>query len=448
MGSEWQKRRLEEVGVNLIDCVHATPPASAVGYPYIAIPDMKQGRLDFDSARQISEGDLKKWTAKAEPIPDDVVLSRRCNPGETAYVPKGHRFALGQNLVLLRSNDGDVFPPYLRWLVQGEEWWNEVGRFLNVGAVFDSLRCADVPKFELPIPPRDAQSAIDRVLRSLDDKIELLRQMNETLEGMARALFKSWFVDFEPVRKKADGLPTGLPKEIEDLFPGEFEDSELGEIPKGWMLTTVGELTEKVAMGPFGSNILVSTFVESGVPVISGKHLGGIFVEDSDFKFLTPEHSLRLSGSVVRRGDIVVTHAGTIGQVSLVPSKSQYDYYNISQRQFFVRPMQGTNTANFLTLFFQSENGQHLLLANASQVGVPSISRPVSYLRTVQLVLPSTIVRGHFQKFTDSVFEQMQANCHEVRVLSGIRDSLLPKLISGDLNLTDEMITQILEPAK
>ena len=143
-------------------------------------------------------------------------------------------FALGQNLVLLRADGTRVFPPFLRWLVRGPAWWEQIGKFLNVGAVFDSLKCADVPNFALRIPPLAEQRAIAHILGTLDDKIELNRRMNETLEAMARALFKSWFVDFDPVRAKAEGRDPGLPKPLADLFPDSFEDSELGEIPKGW----------------------------------------------------------------------------------------------------------------------------------------------------------------------------------------------------------------------
>ena len=233
MADEWPTISLREAHVKLIDCDHRTPPASDAGYPYVAIPQLRNGRIDLSEARRISREHFVDWTRKAMPATNDVVLSRRCNPGETAFVPPGLEFALGQNLVLLRADGVKVYPPFLRWLVQGPEWWEQIGKFLNVGAVFDSLRCADVPNFELRIPPMPEQRAIAHILGTLDDKIELNRRMNETLDAMARALFKSWFVDFNPVRAKAEGRDTGLPKSRADLFPDSLEDSELGEIPKG-----------------------------------------------------------------------------------------------------------------------------------------------------------------------------------------------------------------------
>src|SRR3970040_2091504 len=174
--------------------------------------------------------DCDHWTRKAKPIAYDVVLSRRCNPGETAFVPPGLEFALGQNLVLLRADGKKVFPPFLRWLVRGPEWWEQIGRFLNIGAVFDSLKCVDIPNFRLRIPPLPEQRRIADILGTLDDKIELNRRMNETLEAIARALFKSWFVDFDPVRAKSEGRDPGLPPHLAALFPASFEDSQLGGI--------------------------------------------------------------------------------------------------------------------------------------------------------------------------------------------------------------------------
>ena len=158
--------------------------------------------------------------------------------------------------------------------------------------------------------------------------------------------------------------------------------------PEGWLGTTLGENLLEIAMGPFGSNIKVETFVDSGVPVISGAHLRGTRVEEGSFKFITPEHALKLKNSNVFRGDIIFTHAGTIGQVAYVPSNSKYERYVISQRQFYLRCNEEKADPAFITYFFHSPEGRHKLLANASQVGVPSISRPSSNLKAIEISLP------------------------------------------------------------
>ncbi len=154
----------------------------------------------------------------------------------------GLAFALGQNLVLLRADGTKVYPPFLRWLVRGPTWWDQIGQFLNVGAVFDSLKCADVPNFRLRIPPLEEQRAIAHILGTLDDKIELNGRMNETLEAMVRALFKSWFVDFDPVRAKAEGRPRAPEASSPTSSAPAFENCGLGRFQMGGGSTRWGEL--------------------------------------------------------------------------------------------------------------------------------------------------------------------------------------------------------------
>ena len=156
-----------------------------------------------------------------------------------------------------------------------------------------------------------------------------------------------------------------------------------------WQLVTVEEIAEKIAMGPFGSSIKVETFVSEGVPVISGQHLHGFRVDDDPgFNFISDEHAQRLANANVTREDIVLTHRGTIGQVAYIPLGSQYDRYVVSQSQFYLRCNRSKAIPEFVTMYFKSPEGQHKLLANKSQVGVPSIAQPVTYLRTIEIPLP------------------------------------------------------------
>jgi len=268
-------------------------------------------------------------------------------------------------------------------------------------------------------PPLADQRAIASVLGALDDMIELNRRMNETLEALARALFQNWFVDFGRVR--AEG--------------GHFQDSAIGEIPQGWGVKTVEDVAVRVAMGPFGSSIKVDTFVPDGVPVISGQHLHGFMVEDNTFNFVTHEHAERLKNSMVRRGDVVFTHAGNIGQVAFIPENSRYDRYIISQRQFFMRCDLSQVTPSFIAFYFTSAEGQHRLLANTSSSGVPSIARPVTYLRSIPLCIPPKSVMDAFENLVNPLLIQFRRNMDESRTLAALRDALLPKLLSGELRL-------------
>lgn len=119
-------------------------------------------------------------------------MSRRCNPGETAYPPSGLEFAVGQNLLLLRSDGNQIYRPFLRWLVHGPEWWGQVGKYINVGAVFDSLRLPDIPRFMLHLPSMPEQQGIASVLDALDDKIEWNRRVGRRLDTLAASEFDLW----------------------------------------------------------------------------------------------------------------------------------------------------------------------------------------------------------------------------------------------------------------
>jgi type I restriction enzyme S subunit len=244
--------------------------------------------------------------------------------------------------------------------------------------------------------------------------------------------------------EELDQIPPGQLTQLRNtasLFPDELEESELGEKPKGWEVKTIEDLSTLVAMGPFGSNIKVSTFVDKGVPVISGKHLNRTLLEDSEFNYVTESHAERLKKSLVYRGDVVFTHAGSIGQVAYIPDKSKYEKYVLSQRQFYMRPDSDQISSLFIVQYFKSHIGQHNLLANTSQVGVPSISRPVSYLRTIKLVVPSKKMSDIYDCVVRSLHTAYTGNINQEKTLITLRDTLLPKLLSGEIEPGSDLIS-------
>jgi type I restriction enzyme S subunit len=191
-----------------------------------------------------------------------------------------------------------------------------------------------------------------------------------------------------------------------------------------WPTVRVEDIAEKIAMGPFGSNIKVETFVETGVPVISGAHLRGVRLEDGDFNFVTDEHAERMKNSNVFRGDVIFTHAGNIGQVAYIPPNSLYARYVISQRQFYLRCDLSKADPAFVSYFFHSNEGQHKLLANASQTGVPSIARPSSYLKTIELSLPPLTEQRAIARILGALDEKIELNRQQNETLEAIARAL------------------------
>jgi type I restriction enzyme S subunit len=406
---------LAEVGVILLDCVHKTPPAQPSGFPYIAIPQMKNGELDPADARHVSPSDFHEWTLKALPIRHDVVLSRRCNPGATAYVRGDFKFALGQNLVLLRSNNTLVCPEFLRWLVRSPDWWKQIQKFLNVGAVFDSLRCADIPNFQLPIPPLDEQSAIASILGSLDDKIDLNRRMNETLEAMARAIFKDWFVDFGPTRAKMEGRAPYLAREIWDLFPDRL--NEEGK-PEGWEerpLDTIACFLNGLALQKYPGNGI------DDLPAVKIAELRTGITPKSDrvSKDLPVQY-------IVKDGDLLFSWSGSLTHLIWTGGTGA-----LNQHLFKVT---SENYPNWFVYYWIGEHlNQFQSIAASKATTMGHIQR--AHLTAAKVLVPSLKILKKADLQIGPVFYKKFKNDLESRTLAQTRDLLLPKLMSGEIRV-------------
>ena len=449
MGSEWKYQKLKDVGIQLIDCVHKTPPAVTNGYPYIAIPQMKSGCIDFSAdPRLISKEHLEEWSIKAKPQQDDIILSRRCNPGETAYVAGDVDFALGQNLVLLRSTGIDVFPPFLRWLVRGPEWWAEIGKYINVGAVFNSLRCTDIPNFELLIPPLPEQKAIAHILGSLDDKIELNRRMNRTLENIAQVLFKSWFVDFEPVIDNALRAGIPIPEELAERaevrrkalaagtanreagkeFPAAFQFTErMGWIPEGWEVSTIGE--EATAVGGGTPSTKNELYWNGAHPFCTPKDMSkltSIVLLDTE-RHLTDYGAKKVSSGILPEGTLLMSSRAPIGYLAISDNP-------VTVNQGIIALLKNeTYQPIFLISWMRSNMEKIIERANGStflEISKKNF-KPIPFLR------PSEAALELFNAQAKSIYQKIVYCIINTNHLTKLRDTLLPKLISGELRIPD-----------
>lgn len=393
MGSEWPLASLGDSGVTLIDCDHRTPPAASFGFPYVAIPQLAAGRIDLSDVRRITPDHFAEWTRKANPQAFDVVLSRRCNPGTTAFVPPGLTFALGQNLVLLRADGKKVLPEFLRWLVLGPAWWEQVQKFINVGAVFDSLRCADVPKFELPIPPRDEQRAIARILGTLDEKIELNRRMNETLEAMARTLFKPWFVDAPdeswttaPLAEWVEVLSGGTPSKANPAF---WNGTLKWISPKSMTSIHADECDDHVSEEAIGNG---TRLVPKGATLVMVRGMG---LHDG----------VRISQT---REDLTFNQ----DVKALVPKKIEPDL-----------------------LLFAMLDAQQDLHRRVETSGHGTGKMPSEILLAQPITMPTPEVQRKLSVHFSALNDRIATNRSEMRTLARMRDDLLPRLLSGELSV-------------
>jgi len=408
-----------------------------VGTPIITVEHLGENRITHQNLPKVSEADKQRLAKYALRL-GDIVFSRVGSVDRRALVQEGEDGWLFSGRCLrVRPNPRVLDSQWLSYFF-GLPAFKEYIRGIAVGATMPSLNTKILSDVPIYFPPLNVQAEAAKTLVKIDDRIALLRETNATLEAIAQALFKSWFVDFDPVHAKQQGrAPEGMDEATAALFPDSFEESALGLVPNGWRVGPVESFADRVGMGPFGSNIKVETFVECGIPVISGQHLKQTLVEDNVFNYVTEDHANRLSKSCVRHGDVIFTHAGSIGQVSLLHASALYDRYVLSQRQFFLRCDDAAMRPEWVTYYFRSTKGQHQLLANTSQVGVPSIARPVTYLRSIQLVIPTLPIIDRFSTIADAVHQGVMANRKHIQTLTTLRDTLLPRLISGQLRLPE-----------
>lgn len=471
MKCKWPLKSLEQLGVKLIDCVHKTPKEVEIGVPYIGIPQMKSGEIDFNAKpRLISKEDFITWTTKANPKFGDVILSRRCNPGDTAFVPKDKPFALGQNLVLLRPDASKLHPGYLRWVTQGQLWWHEVERYKNPGAVFDSLKCADIPKFLVPEPPRNVQVLIDETLLSISDKISLNREKNKTLEQIAQAIFKSWFVDFEPVKAKiaarealiaeyqTQSVKAPSPQEIAevekqaaiaaiagagdivlteqlqtlaDLFPNQLVESELGVIPEGWEISEIGDEVAVVGGGtPSTKN---SEFWDGGeVAWTTPKDLSNTtdkILIKTDRK-ITEKGLSKISSGLLPVDTVLMSSRAPVGYLALAKVPLAVNQGYIAMKcEYDISP-------EFVIQWCQSAMDE--IKQRASGTTFSEISK--KNFKLIKIVKPAKILVDSYSSVVCSLYEQITINIKQSNSLSELRDALLPKLLNGEIEITNKEI--------
>lgn len=241
MAGDWGAQTIEEAMAAIIDYRGKTPRKTTSGIPLITAKVVKGGRIETPD-EFIAESDYTDWMRRGIPEPGDVVVTTEAPLGEVAQLGN-ERVALAQRLICLRGKSGVLDNRFLKFLMQADAVQEQL-RSRATGTTVLGIKQSELRKVVLPLPSIDEQRAIAHVLGTLDDKFESNRRMSETLEALARALFRSWFVEFDPVRAKAEGRESGLPKHIADLFPDSFEDSELGEIPRGWTAVPLPDAIE------------------------------------------------------------------------------------------------------------------------------------------------------------------------------------------------------------
>ena len=267
------------------------------------------------------------------------------------------------------------------------------------GTTVMHLKTSEVPDFEALLPPLSVQKRIVDLIASVDAHIEALQQQLE-LAKRARAAI------------------------LRELLTAGGNDS--------WETRELQKVCTKFGAGPFGSNMKVSTFVQEGIPVISGNHMSELELVEKSFNFITEAHANALLSSVVQRNDVVITKAGTIGQVSLIPNTSKYGKYVLSSRQLFVRPDVDVVIPKYLAIFLKYGSGQDQILSNVNRTGVPSLSQAVAFIKRVKVMLPPLAEQRKIVDLISTIDSYIETIKDQVSSSTGLRSGLLSDLLSGE----------------
>ena len=274
-----------------------------------------------------------------------------------------------------------------------------------------------VSQYKIPLPTLSEQHQIAHILGTLDEKIELNQQMNETLEAIARAIFKSWFVDFDPVRAKMEGrLPTGMDAATATLFPSVFQDSPLGKIPKGWEVTTVGEeFNLTMGLSPPGS-----TYNEDGdgLPFYQGR-------KDFGFRYPTRRVYCNAPTRLAKKDDTLVSVRAPVGDINMVEEKCC-----IGRGVAAIRHKTGSRSYTYYAMQFLRED---FALYEAEGTVFGAINK--TGFQTLSQLRPSDEIIEAFERLVYPLDQSIENNENQSRTLSQIRDALLPKLLSGEIRV-------------
>ncbi len=402
MAGEWADFILEDCMSAIIDYRGKTPKKTISGIPLITAKIVKNGRIETPSEFIAEEGYID-WMRRGMPQKGDVLMTTEAPLGEIAQLGS-ERVALAQRLITLRGIPSILDNTFLKFLMQSKIVQDQIKSRAS-GTTVLGIKQSELRKITFTLPPLSEQRAIAHILGTLDDKIELNRRMNVTLEGMARALFKSWFIDFDPVRAKMKGRPTGLPDHISDLFPDSFQDSELGEMPEGWIIKSFGDLLELA----YGKALKAENRRDGPIPVYGSNGQVGW-------------HDERLATGP----GIIVGRKGNPGVVTW----STNDYFVIDTA-FYVIPKVPGCPMQFL---FHALRHHDLASLNADSA-VPGLNRNLAYM-SIQL-LPGPPILEIFEEIVRTFTRRMDWLEQESRTLAALRDTLLPKLISGEIRIKD-----------
>jgi type I restriction enzyme S subunit len=419
MSSEWRTVEIGSLCLGIYDGPHATPKKTTEGPVFLGISSLNSGQLDLTSLEYLSEEDFGKWTKRVVPQAGDIVFSYETRLGQVAVIPEGLRCCLGRRMALMRVNPEKATSDYLLYAYLSPDFQDVIRQRTIHGSTVDRIPLVEFGSFPISVPPLAVQREVVATLRALDDRITLLRETNATLEAIAQALFKSWFVDFDPVRTKLEGrAPEGMDEATARLFPDSFEESELGLVPRGWFATPLTAIASVVmGLSPKGDSYNANRV---GIPLVNGP------VEFGDY-FPVKTKWTTSADRLTSQGDLIFCVRGSTTGRRVVSD----GVYCIGRGVCAIRADKGHHGFLYQTINF----GLDRLLSKTTGSVFPSLSSPD--IKNFLVLKPSDGVTSAYEDLMSPLLLRIQKGQIQVQTLATLRDTLLPRLISGQLRLPE-----------
>jgi len=423
MAGEWKHYCLADA-IEIIS--GGTPKTNVPKYwggdiPWLSVADFNTGyRWVSDAEKSITERGLTE-SATALLNKGDIIISARGTVGVVAQLAKP--MAFNQSCYGIRGKKGFSDTDFIYYVLR-----HVVSNIKKVahGGVFDTITRDTFKIIKIDLPPLPEQRAIAHILGTLDDKIELNRRMSETLEAMARALFKSWFVDFDPVRAKMEGRDPGLPQPLADLFPARLVDSELGEIPEGWEVKKLSELcstqygyTASAVDEPVGPKFLRVTDINKRN-----------WIEWADVPHCEIDSDAKQAYGL-KIGDLVVARMADPGKSAIIE-----DEIDAVFASYLVR-LKTRSLAHSYYVYGFLKSDLYAEYAEGARSGSVQANMNAKVIVGASLAVPPIKVMEQFRRAVLPLRQRLVSNVRESQTLAALRDTLLPKLISGELRVKD-----------
>ena len=333
-------------------------------------------------------------------------------------------------MVAVRADTRKVNPKYLFATLRSEVVRSQIDN-MHVGTMIPHFKKGDFDKLLIPMLNEQAQMAVGDFYFTLSERIALLRETNVTLEAIAQALFKSWFVDFDPVRAKMEGrAPEGMDEVTAALFPDSFEETAMGLVPMDWDSSSIADVVEGVYDGPHAT----PPEAASGAVFLGIKNLTGIALDLTEIRHIGEAEWAKWTKRVEpRSGDIVFSYEATLGFFALIPSGLRCC---LGRRLALIRPKERDGAGHFWFHQFVAEPFQRLLQKHTIQ-GATVNRIALKEFPSYRVLMPPIALQLAFDQVASGLWTKIHENQAQAQTLITIRDTLLPRLLSGQLRLPD-----------